>query len=367
MGLFALGCLLPAFWVSFLATAVMRRLAPQWGLVDQPNSRKVHLVPKPLGGGIGIWCGATLPLAAAQLFYFCVAGNPPAWLPAELVRTLDAVAYRAPQLWTVLGCATVLAVIGLMDDFRPLGWKLRMALQFLMAGIVVAAGVRATVFIASPWIGAVLTVGWFVVLVNSFNFLDNMDGLSGGIGLIVSSVFAVMMLTGTSEPRWLVAGFFLILAGSLLGFLCHNWSPARIFMGDAGSYFIGFSIASMTVLGTFYTPDAGDRHVIMAPFCVLAVPLYDICSVIFLRLREGRSPFQPDKRHFSHRLVAMGLRPVHAVLTVHLTTLTTSLGGLALYNVTTWGAAAIPLAMVASVLLIIAVLESAQRPEEKAS
>lgn len=362
MGLFVLGCLVPAFWVSFLATWIVRGLAPRWGLIDKPAARKFHVTPTPLGGGIGIWCGVVIPLAAAHGGYWLLARTTPAWLPPGLMEMLDAVAYRAPQLWMVVGCASVLALVGLMDDFRPLGWKPRMALQFLMAAVVVIYGVRATVFVQNAWIGGVLSVLWFVVLVNSFNFLDNMDGLSSGIALIVSGVFAIMMLTGGNEPRWLVAGFFLVLAGSLLGFLCHNWSPARIFMGDGGSYFIGFSIASMTVLGTFYTKDAADRHVMMAPFCVLAIPLYDICSVVILRLREGRSPFQPDKRHFSHRLVAMGLRPVHAVLTVHLATLTTCLGGLVLYSVPTWSAAIAPLAMVVCVLLIIAVLESATRP-----
>ena len=362
MSLFILGCVVPAFWVSFLATWAVRGLAPRWGLIDKPAARKFHITPTPLGGGLGIVCGVVLPLALAQLAYVVLAQQPPAWLPEEMVRLLDAVAYRSPQLWIVIGCASVLSVVGLLDDFRPLGWLPRLGLQFLMATILVAAGVRATVFVENPWIGAVLSVGWFVVLVNSFNFLDNMDGLSSGIALIVSGVFAVMMLTGGSEPRWLVAGFFLILAGSLLGFLCHNWSPARIFMGDCGSYFIGFSIASMTVLGTFYTKEATDRHVMLAPFCVLAIPLYDICSVVILRLREGRSPFQPDKRHFSHRLVAMGLRPVHAVLTVHLATLTTSLGGIVLYSVPTWSASVAPLAMVACVLLIIGVLESTPRP-----
>lgn len=365
MGLFVLGCLVPAFWVSFAATGIVRVLAPRWGLIDKPAARKFHVTPTPLGGGIGIWCGVVIPLLSAQLLYLWLGKRTQTWLPMGATEILDAVAYRAPQLWMVVGCATVLAIVGLMDDFRPLGWKPRMALQLLMAAVVVLSGVRATIFVENPWVGGGLSVLWFVVLVNSFNFLDNMDGLSSGIALIVSGVFAAMMLTGGTEPRWLVAGFFLVLAGSLLGFLCHNWSPARIFMGDAGSYFIGFSIASMTVLGTFYTKDATDRHVMMAPFCVLAIPLYDICSVVLLRLREGRSPFQPDKRHFSHRLVAMGLRPVHAVLTVHLATLTTCLGGIVLYSVPSWSTSIAPLAMVACVLLIIAVLESAPRqPKE---
>jgi len=174
------------------------------------------------------------------------------------------------------------------------------------------------------------------------------------------------MLTKPDDPRWLVGGFFLVVAGSLIGFLAHNWSPARIFMGDSGSYFIGFAIASMTVLGTFYSPTDKNQHVILAPFCVLAVPLYDICSVTLIRLWEGRSPFQPDKKHFSHRLVALGLTKVQAVLTVHLTTLTTGLLGLTLYAVPTWNAAAVVVACVGCILLLIAILESVPRDRTSA-
>src|SRR5207344_2513751 len=147
----------------------------------------------------------------------------------------------------------------------------RIAVQFCVSIAVVCSGVRATIFMSNPWVGGVLSVLWIVVLVNSFNFLDNMDGLSGGIAFIVSTVFAVMMMTKPGDPHWFVGGFFLIVAGSLIGFLCHNWSPARIFMGDAGSYFLGFSIACMTLLGTFYSPADHNKHVILAPLCVLAV------------------------------------------------------------------------------------------------
>ena len=213
-----------------------------------------------------------------------------------------------------------------------------------------------------------MSVLWFVVLVNSFNFLDNMDGLSGGIAasrLSTGTIFAVMMLTKPGDPHWFVGGFFLIVAGSLIGFLCHNWSPAQIFMGDAGSYFLGFSIACMTLLGTFYSPADHNKHVILAPLCVLAVPLYDICSVVLIRIKEGRSPFQADKRHFSHRLVALGTgldssssRPDRATCT----TLTTGLLGLTLYAVNTWNAAVVVVACVSCVLLFeVAILEAAPR------
>ncbi|MDX1967734.1 MAG: MraY family glycosyltransferase [Planctomycetaceae bacterium] len=362
MVMFVAVCVLSAFWVSFLGTFLMRWLAPRWGLIDHPAARKVHVRPTPLGGGIAIWLGTVLPLVVAYLAVLALTGQQHAWLPQELDEHLGGVIYRAPRLWAVLIAASVLAAMGLLDDFRPIPWQPRLCLQFLCAAGVVACGVRATFFVENPWIGGLVSVAWFVVLVNSFNFLDNMDGLSGGIAFIVCGIFALMMLRVPGEPRWLVAGFFLILAGSLLGFLCHNWSPARIFMGDSGSYFIGFSIAAMTVLGTFYSPAAASQHVILAPFCVLAIPLYDICSVTWIRLREGRSPFQADKRHFSHRLVAMGFRPVSAVLTVHLATLTTGLGGMALYAVDTWGEAAVPVAMVVCVVLMIAVLEQTPGP-----
>jgi UDP-GlcNAc:undecaprenyl-phosphate GlcNAc-1-phosphate transferase len=189
-----------------------------------------------------------------------------------------------------------------------------------------------------------------------------MDGLSSGIGLIAALIFSTIMLTSLSEPRWFVAAVMLVLAGSLTGFMWWNWSPASIFMGDTGSYFIGLLIASMTIVGTFYedSPEIG-RHVILAPLCVLAVPLYDFTSVMIIRLKQGRSPFQPDKSHFSHRLVELGLQPRNAVLTVHLATLTTGLGALLLYEVTTWNAASVVVGLIFCVLLIVAILETAGR------
>ena len=357
------GCLISAFAVSYLMTWLMRWIAPRIGLIDKPASRKVHVVPTPMGGGIGIWFGVVIPLVVAQILIQFWQTAPPTWLPLELAEHLRGAAYRSTELWGIVAAATILAVTGLIDDFRPLSWKLRMSLQVAVSAAVVMSGVRASIFISYPWIGVTMSVLWMVVLVNSFNFLDNMDGLSGGIGLITSTIFAVMMLTKPGDPHWFVGGFLLIIAGSLIGFLCHNWSPARIFMGDAGSYFIGFSIACMTLLGTYYTPSDRNQHVILAPLCVLAVPLYDISSVVLIRLKEGRSPFQPDKKHFSHRLVALGLTKEQAVLTVHLTTLITALLGLTLYAVATWNAAVIVVACVGCILLLIAILEAAPRDQ----
>ncbi len=261
----------------------------------------------------------------------------------------------------LLGAGTLLSAAGLLDDLHPVPWQPRLLLQFSVAIALVAGGVRGTLFVEHPWIGGALTVLWIVGLINSLNFLDNMDALSGGIGLIAACLFAVIMLTLTGEPRWLVGGALLVLAGSLAGFLVHNRPPAKIFMGDAGSTLIGLWLACLTVMGTFYDERLPSRHVILAPLCILAVPLYDTATVLWIRLREGRSPFQPDKCHFSHRLVELGLSRPGAVRTVHLCTLTTGLGGLLLYLVPDWNGALVIVTLVLCVLAIIGVLETAGR------
>lgn len=360
---FVAACLVPAFVVSLLVTGLVRRQAPRWGLVDQPAARKVHTVPTPLGGGLGIYCGFVIPVALATGAAWLLArdSTPPAWLPPEVQALLPGLLERSRVIWMLVGAGTLVSAAGLLDDLRPLPWPPRMALQFLLAAGLVAGGVRGTAFVDYPLVGAALTVLWIVGLINSLNFLDNMDALASGIGLIASLLFAVIMLTQTGEPRWLVGGALLVLAGSLSGFLIHNRPPAKIFMGDCGSTLIGLLLACLTVLGTFYDERVPGRYVILAPLCVLAVPLYDTATVLWIRLSEGRSPFHPDKCHFSHRLVDLGLSRPGAVRTVHLCTLTTGLAGLLLYRVPDWTAALVIVSMVLCVLSIIAVLEAASR------
>jgi UDP-GlcNAc:undecaprenyl-phosphate GlcNAc-1-phosphate transferase len=363
---FVSACLGSAFCVSYVATWIMRHVAPRIGLVDHPAARKVHVTPTPLGGGIGIWLGVVLPIFAAIAvgMWWERLEKPPAWLPADLAPVLSSVNLRAglQPLLAILAGGTLLSIMGLLDDVASLPWLPRLLVQGLIAVGLSAGGVHATVFLGAPLIGHVVTVVWLLVLINAMNFLDNMDGLSGGIALIAATLFAIVMLAPPGEPRWLVGGVLLVLAGSLAGFLCHNWPPARIFMGDTGSYFVGLLLATMTIQGTFYTPEMRvGRHVMLAPLCVLAVPLYDFCSVVLIRLKEGRSPFHPDKSHFSHRLVQFGLQPRHAVLTIHLATLTTGLGALLLYRLQDWTGALLVVALIACVLAIVAILETVGR------
>jgi len=366
---FLLGALVPSLLLTWGLTLAARTLAPRWGLVDRPNQRKVHTTPIPLGGGVAIGLGVvgTFCLGQIALVYAVKAGAAP-WVPEFVRPHLTGMMQQSPALWCILLGASILMLVGLVDDRFGLDWRLRLAVQVGVAAVcVITQGWRLTAFIDVPhvaWVVSVLlSTLWIVALVNSFNMLDNMDGLSGGVALIAAGVLAAVLLISpdpsTNRPQLFVAGFLLVLAGSLLGFLWHNRPPAKIFMGDAGAYFIGFCIAIATLLAT-YTGYTGRPHAILAPLCVMAVPLYDMGTVIWIRIRQGRSPFEADKNHFSHRLVELGLSKGQAVLTIYLTTATCGLGALLLHQVNLFGAG-IVLLLVLSVLCLIAILESTAR------
>ncbi len=348
---------LAPFLISLVATPVIRRLAPNLGLVDQPGNRKVHVTPTPMGGGIAVFLGLLLPAAVLAFAPGVVTSVVPSIRPV-IVAVLDAEMSR--QICGVVVGAVVLFLTGLADDRWNLPWSLRLGTQLAVAVGVTLSGVQATIFVSQPWVGFVATVLWIVVLTNAMNFLDNMDGLSAGIGVIASLLSAAILLLLVAQPHRTAAFGLLLLAGSLSGFLCWNRPPASIFMGDCGSNLVGFLLATLTVMGTFYDYSGG-RHVILAPLCVLAVPLYDFVTVILIRLKQRRSPFHGDKSHFSHRLVELGLKPAHAVLTIHLATLMTGLGGMLLYKVSDWAGAWMVIALICCVLSVIAILETVGR------
>jgi UDP-GlcNAc:undecaprenyl-phosphate GlcNAc-1-phosphate transferase len=366
--LFLTGAVLPSFVISLLATYVIRTNASRFGLIDKPGERKVHTTPTPLGGGLGIWLGVIATFAVGQLALSLVASQSSlqGLVPEFALPHLPGLVVQSRKLWILLGAGTILTLLGLADDRRGLPWQLRLGMQFAIAACCVALvnNLQLTAFIESPWITGALSVLWIVALINSFNMLDNMDGLSGGVATIAAGILAAVMLLATDPanrgPQLFVAGFLLVLVGGILGFLVHNRPPAKVFMGDAGSYFIGFCIAVATLLATYTDYEGGRRHAILTPLCVMAVPLYDMATVVLIRLKNGKSPFQPDKNHFSHRLVDLGLTKPQAVMTVYLTTATCGLGALLLHRVDAIGAVIIML-MIGSVLLLIAILEATAR------
>jgi UDP-GlcNAc:undecaprenyl-phosphate GlcNAc-1-phosphate transferase len=351
-----------------LATFVVRANAQRFGLIDLPGERKVHTTPTPRGGGVGIWLGVVGVFATGQLALVLVTKNAQlgAQVPEAFRLHLGGIAAQTPKLWIILGGGTALMLLGLADDRGGLSWQLRLLVEFVVAAVCVwlVPSLRLTAFLDYPVVTGALSALWIVALINSFNMLDNMDGLSAGVAAIAASVLAAIMLMSpnpeSQQPQLFVAGLLLVLVGSLLGFLWHNRPPARIFMGDSGAYFIGFMIAAATLLASYTGYQGPRRHAILAPLVVMAVPLYDMLSVIGIRLASGRSPFAADKNHFSHRLVDLVLTKVQAVLTVYLTTATCGLAALLLHRVYGVGAVLIVL-LVACILALIGILETTAR------
>ena len=368
-----LGAVLPSLLVAWAACWPLRRYGPALGLVDRPGHRKVHQAPTPTAGGLAIWLGVVGPFAVGQLLLWMVlsAGTASASaptlcgiaLPEFVAPHVSGLLEQSGKLWALLAGGTVLMILGLLDDRRGLDWRLRLGVQTAVAVVLVLCGWRLSLFLDAPLVTGLLSVMWIVGLVNALNMLDNMDGLSAGVAAIAAALLAAVMLLApdpaTSQPQLFVGGFLLVVVGSLLGFLWHNRPPARLFMGDAGSYLVGYFLAMATLSATFAGQNV-PRHAILAPLCVLAVPLYDSLTVVWIRLRAGRSPFEGDKSHFSHRLVELGMTKTQAVLTIYLATATCGLGALLLHQVNTAGACVV-LLLVGCVLVLVGVLESAGR------
>lgn len=314
MGATLAAAVLMPFSVSWLLTAALVRWAPRLGLVDFPDDRKVHSRPTPKGGGLAIF----VALATAAL-----ALNPSPSVPDP------------PLVLMLLGLGGLIVAIGLLDDRRPLPWQWRLAAQFAVAGAAVLWSGLGT-----DWPLRLLEIVWVVGLVNAFNMIDNMDGLAGGVAMVAAACFAIAWALGGDLGR---AALYLMMMGAVCGFLCFNSAPARIFMGDAGSTFLGYFLG----LGGL---DLARRGPALAwawavPLAVLAVPWYDLISVVTIRLSQGRSPFHADRQHLSHRLVDGGWRPATVVRLTHLLALVSGAAGLLLYRVGPAGAVAVSSAL----------------------
>ncbi len=346
-----------------LALYPIRRYAHRLGLLDRPGGHSTHTEVTPLGGGIGIWLGIMLTFLTGTLAVSIARDSVwlQQYLPESVVPYLDGVWSRVTQMWCLLGAGTVLFGLGLADDRYGVNEWIRLAVEFAVAAFVVyGLGFGLTAHIGVSWLTDVLSMIWIVGVINSFNMLDNMDGLSGGVAAIISASMALVMLStrdpGTARPQLLVAALLLVILGALLGFLWHNRPPARIFMGDGGSYLVGFLIAVSMLMATF--AGSGERpHAVLAPLCVMAVPLYDMITVLWIRIREGRSPFVGDRSHFSHRLVDLGLGRTQAVLTIYLVTATCGLAAVLLTQVSLLQAGMV-FGIVLCMLFLIVILES---------
>lgn len=349
--------------LSLCLTLVVRRLALRLDFLDQPRDRKAHARAVPYGGGIAIFLAVTGPLVcAASALLFCHAYGRPGWIPEHVYEHIavhiPGAVGKLPQLGAILAGGLVIFGLGLIDDRKGLGPIPKLVVQVAVAGALAAAGVRVTLFLESELIGAVITVVWIVVVTNAFNFMDNMDGLSAGVALIVGVVFLVVAV---QSGQLFIAAALLPFVGALAGFLPFNYAPARIFMGDAGSLFVGYFLAVLSVLFTFYAGAAASFRPFALPMIIFAVPIYDAVSVTVIRLREGRSPLSGDRRHLSHRLVQLGLTERLAVAAIHLLTLGIGLSAILLYLVSGPFGEVITIIQTLVLVSLVVVLERAIR------
>ena len=292
-----------AFFIALALTLAglpwVRRAALALDLVDAPAQRKIHRTPMPLLGGAAIFLGA---IAAVLIIY---RGEP------------------EPTVIGVLLATTVVALTGLIDDYRPLPAWAKLAGQF--AGFLILAyfGVRVRLPLPEP-VDYAITLLWLLGITNAINFLDNMDGLSAGIAAVTTSFILLLALF---NGQFLVAALAAALLGACLGFLRYNFPPARIFMGDVGSLFLGFLLAVMGIQLRF--PDNSNFVTWMVPIFLFGLPIFDMTLVVVSRLRRGLSPNTAGRDHTSHRLVRLGFSPREAVLILYL--FSGILGMMALY------------------------------------
>lgn len=347
-------CVLAAAAISAATTVVVGRGARRRGFVDRPGGHKAHQGEVALGGGIAIVAAVILPilgvLIAAQLWF----RRDLSGLPALVQTHLGGVIAKSREGTGIIGGAIVLHILGLVDDMRPLRASVKFIVQFFVAGaLAVVFDLRVLSHLGYP-ISFAVTVLWIVTIVNAFNFLDNMDGLSAGVGIIVAAVYAGV---AARAGQVFVPACCLLLVGALAGFLPFNFQPASVFLGDAGSTVVGYLIAVFTILTTFYDPAHGQRPIgVIAPLIVLAVPLYDTAGVIVRRWRAGRPIWVGDRHHYSHRLVRGGMTVRRAVVAIWLATLATALPAVMLPTAT-WGVGVGVFAETATVVALIAVLE----------
>lgn len=277
-----------ALMLAIGSTPVMRLVALRFGVIDRPAARKIHANPVPLLGGAAIYI--------AFIIVLLLLGDR---------------RYVSEVVGIFVG-ATLVSLMGVVDDRWGLGSYVKLVGQLLAACILIYSGVRVNIW--GNWLDIVVTIGWVVGITNAMNLLDNMDGLSGGIAMIAATFFTLL---AALSDQYLVGALAAALAGACAGFLVYNWNPAHIFMGDTGSLFLGFLLAAVGIKLRF--PSNSDTITWMIPVLVLAVPIFDTSMVFLSRLRRGKNPLTtPGKDHISHRLAHLTGSRREAVLLCYL-------------------------------------------------
>ncbi|MCD7945101.1 MAG: undecaprenyl/decaprenyl-phosphate alpha-N-acetylglucosaminyl 1-phosphate transferase [Clostridiales bacterium] len=329
--------LVVALVVAMVAVPLVRRLAIRMGAIDMPgvvgtdSERHLHEEPTPRMGGLAIFLGF---LASMLLFV-----------------------QLNTRLTTMLIGAVIIVVLGMVDDVRGLPALLKFAVQIVAALVAVAGGNTISYISAPTWIAAgghlnlgVLSVPvsvlWIVLITNAVNLIDGLDGLAAGVSAI-SSVCLLIVAMGYSDIT--VAVLCAALAGGCIGFLPYNIGPARIFMGDTGSTFIGFILAVASIQGLFKIYALISFAV---PFCLLGLPIFDVCYAVIARVSHGENPMKADRKHIHYRLLDMGLTRQQTVAVLYI--ITGVLGLTAVLLSTSEGGRWIPLVVAVIVVGVVA-------------
>ena len=296
-----LGAVLLAAGVSFLATPLVKLLAYKVGAVDVPkDNRRMHKVPIPRLGGLAIFIA----------FMFSVL----------IFAQIDT------QTKGILLGATIIVVLGVLDDIMALPALPKFVVQIFAAVVVVLHGCRieflsnpvpnsAATYMALPeWLSVTITIIWIVAITNAVNFIDGLDGLAVGVsGISAATMLVVALMVAENNIAVIMAA----LLGACLGFIPYNFNPAKIFMGDTGSTFLGFILATVSIQGLF------KLYAIISfavPFLILGVPIFDICFAIIRRLAKGQNPMKADRGHVHHRLIDMGFSQKQSVAITYMLT-----------------------------------------------
>lgn len=302
---------------STVLTFAVREFARRAGLVDPVGERKVHVHPVPRIGGVAIVLAVALAMTAAMTLF----GQ-------------HVLAENGRGLVTVIGGALAVHIVGLIDDVRPMRARWKFLAQIAIACGVFIAGVRVST-LSLPFagivdlggiIGMVFTVVWFVGITNAFNLIDGLDGLAAGAALFaLSTMFVVASYNGLVGP----ATVTIILAGATVGFLCFNFHPASIFLGDSGSLFLGFMLAGIGLLGSQKSPTV---IAVAIPIVSLGLPVLDTTLAVARRFLRGQPIFTADRAHIHHRLLSLGHSPRRVALLLYSACALLGLGGMLLVN-----------------------------------
>ncbi len=293
--------------ISYFLTPPIRRVAIRMDAVDRPGHRRVNTSPVPRGGGVAV-AVAFVSVTLVALILNATFG----------IVTIPATVGPYEMLGLLVG-GVVAAAFGVVDDYYDLRARWQFLGQIGLALFAIVCGITVD-FIANPFgtrviqlegiLGIAFTVLWIAGMMNSINFIDGLDGLSSGIGLIAALTLGIISLTTQVGPfgQPFITVLCFILAGSLLGFLRWNFHPASIFTGTSGVMFLGYTLAVLSILGTAKVAVA---------LLILGVPIIDAFWIIVRRLAEGRSPFSPDRGHLHHRLLDIGLSHRQTVLLIY--------------------------------------------------